>query len=226
VLPDLGPQHEPQQGGQHERLEQLLGAHPGRVRRRLHRQQADDAEGADQDHPPVRPPPPAQQRPDEEDVHDADHDVADDPTPDAGRVAAAQDGALGRIGDVPVVQLVGDDAVPGDQHRDREHDRQREVGQQQRDDRPQGPGCGRPFGDRRLRRWRGRGWELSGHRVILRHPDSAPGSGPAARRHGGPAARAGSVGRQRGPAGRLGASRSGSRPGRAARRRGLAGSPA
>ena len=176
---DLRPQHEPQQPRQHQRLDQLLGPHPRRVRRELHEQQPDDPERAEQDHPPVRPAAAAEQRPHQEHVDDAEHDVADHPAPDAGRVAAAQDVALGRVGDVPVVQLVCDDAVPGDQHGDRQQHGQPEVGQQQGDDRTQLARSGRSGG--RRRRWgrRGSGRELSEHGSILRLPADRAVGGPA-----------------------------------------------
>src|SRR6185312_10154026 len=105
----------------------------------------------------------------QEQVDDAEHDVADHPAPDADRVAAAQDVALGRVGDVPVVELEGDDAVPGDQHGDR---------QQHREDRAKLAWRGRSGGRRWWWGWRRSGRELSGHGSILRLPADRTTGGP------------------------------------------------
>src|SRR6185312_10982046 len=114
----------------------------------------------------------------QEQVDDAEHDVADHPAPDADRVAAAQDVALGRVGDVPVVELEGDDAVPGDEHGDRQQHREAEVGQQQRDDRAQLARRGRSGGRRWWWGWRRSGRELSGHGSILPLPAHRTAGGP------------------------------------------------
>lgn len=120
----LGSSHEVDQAGEDEDLDDLLDVHPGRVRRELDDDEPDDAQDPEQDDPPVRPPPAAGQGRYQEHVDDADHDVSDDPSDDSGGVAVAERGSLLRIGDVPMVELVADDAAAGEDGDDRQHDRQ------------------------------------------------------------------------------------------------------